>query len=220
MRGLKAWGCGLVVLGVALAAAPAGAAPTVPGAPTVTSITPGVRSAKVAFTKPADNGGSKITSYRVKCTSTDGGAARAREATKSPIFVAGLTAGKTYTCTVRARNKVGPGPASAPSDPFVVKATVPGAPTITSVAGVKQGVKIGFDKPTDTGGAKITSYRAKCTSSNGGSTGARAGASSPITVNGLTAGKTYTCTVAARNKVGFGAPSAASDPVVTAGKAH
>jgi hypothetical protein len=220
MRGFKAWGCGLVILGVALAAAPAGAAPTVPGAPTITSITAGVRSVKVAFTKPADNGGSKITSYRVKCTSSDGGAARAHEATKSPILVAGLTAGKTYRCTVLARNKVVPGPASAPSDAVVVKAAVPGAPTITSVAARKGGIKVGFDKPADNGGAKITGYRVKCTSSNGGATGARAGSTSPITVNGLTAGKTYTCTVAARNKVGLGAASAASDPVVPLGNAH
>jgi hypothetical protein len=96
-------------------AGPAGATPhkpAKPGAPTITSVTAGVRSVKVAFDKPADNGGSKITNYRVVCTSSDGGAKHANEGPKSPIKVAGLTAGKTYMCAVSAKNKVGRGPAA------------------------------------------------------------------------------------------------------------
>ena len=110
----------LALVGAAAFAAPVGAAaPTVPGAPAITSVISGVRSVRVAFTKPADNGGAKITNYRVRCTSSDGGKAGAHEAMKSPIVVSGLTAGKTYTCTVAARNKVGLGTASSPSDPVV-----------------------------------------------------------------------------------------------------
>jgi hypothetical protein len=122
LRARHGWklGCGVAISAAVLMSAPVGAAtPTKPGAPTVTAITAGHRSVKVAFTKPADNGGAKITNYRVKCTSSDGGAARAHEGTKSPIHVNGLAAGKTYTCTVAARNKVGLGAASAPSDPVV-----------------------------------------------------------------------------------------------------
>jgi hypothetical protein len=211
-------GSGLAILGIVLLAAPVGATgPTVPGAPTVTGVTPGPRSVKVAFTKPADTGGSKITNYRAKCTSTNSGPAREHDGFKSPILVAGLRAGKTYTCTVAARNKVGLGAASAPSDPFVVLATVPGPPTITSVAPRVRGVKVTFTKPADTGSANITSYRVKCTSTDGGTAGARAASKSPIEVDGLSAGKTYTCTVAARNKIGLGPASASSDPVVTLG---
>ena len=116
----KAWGCGVAILGIALIGAAAGAAtPTVPGAPTITSVTAGHRSVKVTFTKPADNGGAKIVDYRVKCTSSNGGAKGSRGTSKSPVVVAGLTAAKTYTCTVTARNKMGLGPASAASDPVV-----------------------------------------------------------------------------------------------------
>jgi hypothetical protein len=203
-------------IGVALAAGPASAA-TVPGAPTITGVKVGVRSARVSFTPPADNGGSKITNYRIRCTSSDGGAKRALTGTKSPILVTGLTAGKTYTCTVAARNNVDYGPPSAPSAPFVPLAAKPGAPTITSVTAVVRGVKVAFTAPADNGGAKITNYRVVCTSSDGGAKGAHEGPKSPITVSGLTAGKTYTCTVAARNKVGLGAASAPSDPVVPKG---
>jgi hypothetical protein len=115
--------CGVALCGMAVAG-PVGAAPhkpTKPGAPTVTSVKVGIRSATVNFAKPASNGGSRILSYRVVCKSSNGGARRATSGLRSPIKVSGLSV-KTYTCTVAARNKVGTGPASAPSKPFVPKA--------------------------------------------------------------------------------------------------
>ena len=119
-------GAALSVTAIAL---PAGAAkptkPSKPGAPTITAVTPGVHSVKVTFTKPADNGGAKITNYRVVCKSSDGGREAENSGPKSPIKVSGLTTGKTYTCTVAAKNKVGRGPASSPSDPFSPKAPKP-----------------------------------------------------------------------------------------------
>jgi hypothetical protein len=212
--GWRALGCGLVVLGLGLAGSAAGAAsPTVPGAPTITSVTAGIRSVKVAFTKPADDGGAKVTSYRVKCASSNGGVSRANEGVKSPIRVSGLTAGKSYTCTVAARNRIGLGAYSALSDAVVTLAAVPGAPTITSVGAGVGSVRVAFTKPADNGGAPIINYRARCTSSDGGAAHANEGPKSPIRVSGLTAGKTYTCAVAARNRVGLGAASVRSDPV-------
>ena len=115
--------CGVALCGMAFAG-PVGAAPhkpTKPGAPTITSVKTGFRSATVSFDKPASNGGSRILNYRVVCKSSNGGARQANSGLRSPIKVAGLNL-KTYTCTVAARNKVGLGPASAPSDPFVPKA--------------------------------------------------------------------------------------------------
>jgi len=50
----------------------------------------------------------------------------------------------------------------------------------------------------------------KCTSSNGGTAGAQTAEKSPILVKGLNPGRKYTCTVAARNKLGLGPPSAPS----------
>ena len=113
-----------LVFGAALSATaialPAGAAkPTKPGAPTITAVKPGFHSVTVSFTKPDSNGGAKITNYRVVCTSRDKRVKAANEGPKSPIKVSGLTTGKTYTCTVSAKNKVGRGPASSPSDPFM-----------------------------------------------------------------------------------------------------
>jgi|tagenome__1003787_1003787.scaffolds.fasta_scaffold20394657_1 hypothetical protein len=114
--------CGVALLGMAFAG-PAGATPkkpTKPDAPTITSVKVGIRSATVSFAKPASNGGSRILNYRVVCKSSDGGIKKANSGPRSPIKVQGLSL-KTYTCTVAAKNKVGMGPASAPSDPFVPK---------------------------------------------------------------------------------------------------
>jgi hypothetical protein len=61
-------------------------------------------------------------------------------------------------------------------------------------------------------GAAITSYTVTCASSNGGVTKTQTGTASPITVTGLTAGKSYTCRVSATNSRGTGPlsnPSAA-----------
>lgn len=213
-RAWKTGGAALAALGLALAVAPAaGAAPTTPGQPTNVTISAGPRLVKVTFTAPASNGGSKITNYRVKCTSSDGGKAGAHNGDKSPIKVGGLTAGKTYSCTVAAHNKVGYGQDSAASNSVVVKPTVPGPPTNVAATAGKRSGKVTFTKPADNGSAKIDDYRVNCTSSDGGVARHKDGAKSPITVGGLTAGKTYSCTVAAHNKVGFG-PSTASNTFV------
>jgi hypothetical protein len=96
--------------------------PTAPGAPTITSVNAiGSRELLVAFTAPAKNGGARITNYLVVCPSSNGGTRRDRDATRSPIRVAGLTSSKTYRCTVAANNNVRLGPTSSPSRPVVVR---------------------------------------------------------------------------------------------------
>ena len=218
-RRARAWkigGAAVAAIGLALAAAPAaGAAPTTPDQPTNVSITAGNRSVKVTFTAPANNGGSKITNYRATCTSSDGGKKGSHNGDKSPIKVDGLTAGKTYSCTVAAHNKVGYGHESGVSNSVVVKPTKPGAPTNVVATARKHGGKVTFTKPADNGGAKIDDYRVVCTSGNGGVTRHKDGKKSPITVGGLTVGKTYSCSVAAHNKVGFGPATSSNDFVPT-----
>jgi len=68
----------------------------------------------IAFAAAANNG-APITKYTATCTSTDGGVTKAAAGKASPLKVTGLTTGKTYTCTVKATNKRGTGPASRPS---------------------------------------------------------------------------------------------------------
>ena len=84
---------------------------TVPGAPTVTSSTPGPGRVTVAFT-PGSNGGSPITNFTAQCVSTNGGVTKSAGGATSPRVVTGLTPGKSYHCRVRATNAVGNGPFS------------------------------------------------------------------------------------------------------------
>jgi len=84
-------------------------AAVVPGAPTLSTLTPGSGSATAAFTVPASNGGANIIDYTVSCTPGP----IAATAISSPISVSGLTNSTLYQCTVRARNSVG---SSAPSN--------------------------------------------------------------------------------------------------------
>jgi hypothetical protein len=77
----------------------------------------------------------------------------------------------------------------------------------------RRSITVAFTEPADNGGAPVTHYRVVCTSSKGGTNSAHVGPSSPIIVNGLTAKKRYTCTVAAGNHVRYGPPSQPSEPI-------
>jgi len=180
---------------------------TVPGAPTITTTTPGNGQVTVAFTAPGSNGGDPITSYTV--TASNGNFATGAG---SPLTVTGLTNGTAYTFTVTATNGVGTGPASAPPV-SATPATLPGAPAITTLAVASAtGITVNFTAPASNGGSAITSY--KVTASPGGKTAS--GAGTALTVTGLTTGTTYTFTVTATNGIGTGPASGASSSITLA----
>jgi hypothetical protein len=80
-----------------------------PAAPTgVTAAHVAAGQIRVSFS-PGANNGSIITSYTALCSSSNGGAARAKSGAASPLIVIGLTVGKSYTCIVRATNSRGTG---------------------------------------------------------------------------------------------------------------
>jgi len=217
LRRRRTWLCVVAFVASSLGGPPAGAAtPTVPGAPTITSVKAiGLKSVTVAFDKPANDGGARIASYRATCTSTDRGVRGTHDAANSPIRVPDLTENKIYVCTVTASNDVGAGRASTRSSAVVVLPTPPSAPTVRSVKAIgSRTITVTFTKPADDGGAPIMNYRATCTSNAGGVGRSREGAQSPINVADLTAGEIYRCTVAADNRVGLGRASARSSPVL------
>jgi len=80
-----------------------------PNAPTSVTATAGVGSASVAFTAPANVGGSAISSYRVLANPGGVGATTA----SSPVTFSGLTESTTYTFSVAAVNSYGFSPYSA-----------------------------------------------------------------------------------------------------------
>ncbi|HQW80730.1 MAG TPA: Calx-beta domain-containing protein [Pseudomonadota bacterium] len=75
----------------------------VPGAPTLTTLTPGNTTAQATFAAPVSNGGSAIIDYTASCTPGPITATAAG----SPITITGLSNGNTYICTVTARNSAG-----------------------------------------------------------------------------------------------------------------
>jgi uncharacterized repeat protein (TIGR01451 family) len=80
-----------------------------PGPPRNLTAAPRNQAARLTWTRPANNGGAPITSYRARCRS---GAApnRAANTTTTAITIGGLRNGITYRCQVRAINAAGAGP--------------------------------------------------------------------------------------------------------------
>ncbi|MFV0597952.1 Ig-like domain-containing protein [Shewanella sp.] len=141
----------------------------------------------------------------------------------SPIFTSSTTGVCTITslgavtfvtvgtCTINAdqSGSISYLPATQVSRSFTVNAVVPGAPVIgTATAGDAQ-ASVSFTAPGFTGGTAITGYT--LVSTPGGVTAS--GASSPITITGLTNGTSYSFTVAATNSAGTSSVSAASNTV-------
>jgi hypothetical protein len=85
---------------------------SVPGAPTIGTVTLSGATASVPFTAPANTGGTPITSY----TAVSSPGNITATGTTSPISVPGLSGSTTYTFTVYATNLVGDGPASSASN--------------------------------------------------------------------------------------------------------
>ena len=87
-------------------------APGQPGRPIAVKIGPG--SLRVSFARPS-NDGATITGYTMTCTSPTSGMARAASGPSSPLTITGLTPRSFYSCTVKATNSRGTGPASTAS---------------------------------------------------------------------------------------------------------
>ena len=129
---------------------------TVPGAPTITSITPGNTTASLSFSS-GSNGGSVITNYQYGI-STDGitYAYTKMNTTSSPFLISGLTNGTYYYITLQAINVNGTGsPSSAIT---VIPSTVPEAPTITSIINNTNSLTVNFNSGSN-GGSPITIYQ-------------------------------------------------------------
>ena len=135
---------------------------TTPGAPTISSVTPGNATLTVTWAAPANTGGSAITGYDVrhKLGSAQDIAANwtvvANTGDGLSHAITDLTNGTSYDVQVRAVNVAGDGAWSATSAGAPVETPgAPAAPTVT--AGVGE-LTVTWTAPADVGGSAITGY--------------------------------------------------------------
>ena len=102
---------------------------------------------------------------------------------------------------------------------FDVRASLPTAPSITSISAANASITLGFTAPSFTGGSTIVGYRVVVAASGGAATTFDTCTTSPCTIDGLTNGTEYTATVAARNVAGVGPASNASPGATPVSKA-
>jgi hypothetical protein len=101
----------------------------------------------------------------------------------------------------------GDGNTTSVAAPAVPAATAPGAPTSITVTAADAAVTLTFSAPASDGGASISGYTATCSAGTASRTAT--GATSPLTVTGLSNGTQYSCSVIASNRIGSSAASSA-----------
>lgn len=176
-----------------------------PGAPVMLAPVPGDRQVGLSW-----SGVDYATGYKIYQSDTPTTIDTEIATVTGSVYdymVSGLTNGKTYYFAVKATDMEQD---SAPSLPVsATPVSTPAAPTnVTAVAGNGQAT-LTFAAPAQDGGSPITGYVVTTFPGNVTMTGA----TSPITVTGLTNGTSYTFTIKAVNAIGS-SPAALSNAVV------
>ena len=178
-----------------------------PSAPTAVSLAAGDGTLVFTFTAGAD-GGSPITAIEYQLNGVGGWTDPT--SLSSPLTVAGLNNGVSYSIAVRARNAVGTSDASAALT--ATPRTVPGAPTGVQATIASHQVTVSWLAPVFNGGAAIVGYTVSLhDQATGGTLIDTCITNGALTcaVTGLTNGTTVYVDVVAENAASVGS---ASDP--------
>jgi len=168
-------------------------------------------SVDLEWAAPASSGVSAITGYSIQ-SSDDGGVtwntevADSGSTTRSAI-IDDLAVGEEYVFRVAAINGTGTSPWSTDSASVTILATTPAAPTDLSATALDQGASVSFTPGSDRGSA-ITDYEYQLDSGDWEPAGTT---SSPVVIDGLTNGTTYSVKIRGVNDNGDGDASAAVD---------
>lgn len=175
-----------------------------PGAPTITSVTPGGDGTSLVVTFVSGfTGGSTITDYEFATSvgeNTSNFGSYASAGLSSPFTITGLQNGTTYTVQLRARNAAGPGAASA----FRTGVTLakPNTPVLSNVTAGDQILTVSYTAYTDVtnGGSPISKIEY---STDGGVTWVNSGTlANPFVISGLLNGSSYSVKIRATNAIG------------------
>ncbi len=176
--------------------------PTAPGRPTNVVASPLSGSAQVGWTEPTETGDLPIRDYEV--TASPGGATVVVGGTSGTV--SGLTNGRQYTFSVKARTAAASSVPSAASDPVVpVQPQAPGKPFVTDVTPRDSELQVSWTAPP-TGPKSVENYRVVV--NPGGVSKTVPGTVTDTLIGGLTNGTSYRVTVFAGNAIG----EQASDP--------
>ena len=193
---------------------------TTPGAPSISSLTPGDGTLAVAWSAPGNDGGADIRSYDLRYIRSDApNKDDANWTIRGSVWnsgalqydLGGLDNGVEYDVQARAGNIAGDGEWSASITG--TPRTTPGAPSINSLTLGDGALTAAWSAPGDTGGAAITGYdlryiRRDAPNKDDANWTARDGVWSSgtlrYTLGGLTNGTEYDVQVRAVNAAGGG----------------
>jgi len=175
-------------------------------APRIRWTVPGDGQAKVAIWRPVRSVGSPITRYDYTLDDGVTWSVVDPASTNSSIIITGLTNGTRYTIRVRAFNSAGKGAVSNAG--YVTPRRGADAPTITALTGLSAKIKVEFEAPVFNGGSDIKRY---AYSVDGGAwhTWGAGALSTTQYIRGLKPKVTYSITLRAYTKAGWGAISSA-----------
>ena len=187
---------------------------TVPDAPTNVTATSNVDSAStLAWSAPISNGGAEVTSYTVSSSPTVTMPTSCLATTALTCTIVGLTNGTSYTFTVTAANRVGPGPGTSTN---ATPGAIPSAPLNPLATSYNDSsTVVTWSAPTNNGGYPTLRYNVSVSPQVASVAGLASLTNCSATValscslSGLVNGTTYTITITASNIVGAG-PSAST----------
>ena len=180
-----------------------------PGQPTALAGTPGSDQVTLSWSAAPDNGG-PIDFYEVSM-----GGRSFKTTGTSFTWTTGLQNGQSYSFSVRAHNRVGYGPPSAPGT--FQPNSIPDAPTNVAAAGGDSKATVSWTAPFD-GGKPIDAYTVSISPSSGAGTETVAAGQTSYIWTGLNnAVGPYSFTIVAHNADGNGAASTASNSVYAHG---
>jgi hypothetical protein len=183
---------------------------SIPVAPTVSE--PVIANSQVVLSwEPSQNiGGLALEGFTI----TDGNNInQSVTADKTSATISGVTAGASYTFTIKAKNSLGSSAATAFE--AVTVAGVPASPLAPTASSSGTSISVSWTAPNDNGSA-ITSYKVYLVDSAGANVGTEQSVTTTSATLANVAAGTYTVKVVAINNLGNSLPSPLSSSVVVA----
>ncbi len=132
--------------------------PTVPGAPTGLTATPGNGLAILSWSAPSSDGGSPVDDYVIEGGTSPSGADIEDNVGGHTATIGGLTNGTAYYFRVHAQNAYGDGASVTVQVTPQGTGSVPGSPTGLKTSSGDGFIALSWSPPSSTGGSPVTGY--------------------------------------------------------------